>query len=198
MAPIAVRPYKEGDECEVSRIYEKCYSAYAGHTPRTPEFWKWFNPRRPDVGAGVLVATRGDRPVGCLTLAKNGEILDPCYDLDDDGAAVMTSLLQAAEKQAMERGFERVVMNVPADDRMMRQACESLRMARRRLLRTFSVSVANTSALLCRVLERSPPPRGSYLLRVLFEDCEQSRSGIFNYFMCQTSHLNFFMSFKSE
>ncbi len=170
MAPITVRHYIEGDELEISRIYEKCYSAYAGHTPRTPDFWKWFNRLRPEVGPGVLVACRGDRLVGCLTLAKNGEILDPCYDPDDDGVAVMTSLLRAAEKQAIERGFDRIVMNAPDDDGVMKQACESLRMGRKRLLRTFSVSVANASGLLCEVLARSPPPKGTYLLRVLRKD----------------------------
>ena len=166
---VLVRSYKDGDEHEISRIFEKCYSSHAGYVRRTPKFWEWFNLLRPEVSKEcVLVATVDGTIVGCLTLGSDGEILDPCYDPDFDGNYILGSLLESAESIARDQGLERITANVPSDDPQMTTACKGLNMRRRELDRTFSISISDYRRFLLALLERSNPPKGSYLLILQF------------------------------
>lgn len=176
---IEVRTYVQGDEQRISEIYEDCYEDYSGHVTRTPEFWRWFNLKRPGVcPEDVLVAVADERIVGCLTLAGDGELLDPCYDRRFDGTIVMYSLLSAAEDRARESGKFGISLNVPLDDPCMREACRRMGMRSRDLTRSFVVSIEDHEAFLEKLLSVADPPDGNYALKILRNGQEAKSIGI--------------------
>jgi hypothetical protein len=163
--PITIRPFRNGDEEEISRIYEKCYSKYSGYTSREPSFWKWFNKDRPDLH-GIFVAETGNRIIGSLTYAR-GEIIDPCYDPEHCGKEVMTALFEAAEEVGRAKGINSITVNVPEKDSRMKSSCEQFGMRRREINRVYSISLFDIREVIRLILERSKPKPGRYGMRVL-------------------------------
>jgi len=119
------------------------------------------------VGAeGVFIAEIDGRPVGCLALCSNGEILDPCCDPGVDQTEAMTSLLAAAEKASRQRGIHRITLNVPYDHKPFNEACKALGMRPVRPQRKFSLSMLDYKSTLARVLASTRIPEGSFELQI--------------------------------
>jgi hypothetical protein len=176
---LKIRPYNRGDEQRISEIFEDCYADHSGHITRTPGFWRWFNLERPGVSPeDVLVAVSDGEIMGCLTLAGEGELLDPCYDSRSDGTMVMTSLLSAAADRALERGNAVISLNVPLDNLCMNEACRRMGMRCRDLKRSFSISIEDHEAFLNELLRVADPPEGSFSLRILRNGRETKVLGI--------------------
>ncbi len=118
------RTYKEGDETELAKLFNRVYQQYAGFVPRTAEYWRWSCINRPDVEAeGILIVNDGEKIVGYAVVAKTGNIWEFCYDPAYDGKAIISTVLEWSTEYVKDAGGDSIVFNAPTDDQLLREVC---------------------------------------------------------------------------
>jgi len=119
-----IRTYRQGDETELTALFNDVYRDYAGFVPRTVEYWKWSILLRPDLSReGIAVVVNADQVVGYATVEKSGNVLEFCYDPNHDGKTVVSMLLHWCIDYVKSQGGSSVSLNVPAQDDLLRQVC---------------------------------------------------------------------------
>ena len=122
-----IRTYRQGDETELTALFNDVYRDYAGFVPRTVEYWKWSILLRPDLSReGIAVVVNADQVVGYATVEKSGNVLEFCYDPNHDGKTVVSMLLDWCIDYVKSQGGSSVSLNVPAQDNPIRQVCREL------------------------------------------------------------------------
>jgi hypothetical protein len=118
------RTYREGDETELAKLFNRVYKKYAGFVPRTPEYWRWSCINRPDVEAeGIVIVNNGEETIGYAVVAKSGNIWEFCYDPEYEGKAVISTILEWSTEYVTDAGGDSVVFNAPTDDQLLREVC---------------------------------------------------------------------------
>lgn len=122
-----IRTYREGDEKELSVLFNDAYQHYAGFAPRTVEYWKWSILSRPNLSReGIAVVVNVDQVVGYAAVDKLGNILEFCYDLNYDSKTIVSMLLDWCIDYVKSEGGSSISLNVPAEDDLLRQVCREL------------------------------------------------------------------------
>lgn len=124
-----IRTFRDGDEEEIIRLFEECYSKYAGYVARTPRYWRWCCLDRPDVERGsVFVAVRraDEKIAGYAVVGKSGNIWELGYDHQGKKNEIVQLLLDAATSYLMDVGASSVNLQVPAEDDVVGTTCANL------------------------------------------------------------------------
>jgi len=122
-----IRNYKEGDEVQLTRLFNAVYRDYGGFVPRTPEFWRWCCLDRPDVEKeGIMVVVFKEKIVGYVVVGKSGNIWELCFDRAHNSEVLVSSILEKAVEYLTRAGVESVTLNLPSEDFVVREACGKL------------------------------------------------------------------------
>jgi hypothetical protein len=116
MDQYSIRHYKERDEDEAAKLFNRRYAAYGGFVPRTPEYWLWSCLKRPDVNSdGVLFVSdnKNQRICGYAVVGTTGEIWEFCADGDEE--IIPALLLKEIVRYVNSLGISSVNINVPHD-----------------------------------------------------------------------------------
>ena len=125
--PYYIRTYRQGDEKELTALFNDVYQNYAGFVPRTIEYWKWSILLRPDLSReGIAIVVNADQVVGYAAMEKSGNILEFCYDPNHDGKTIFSKLLGWCIDFAEDQGADLVSLNAPVQDNLIRQVCKEL------------------------------------------------------------------------
>gem|GEM_PF-1376612 len=124
-----VRTYRDGDEEEILRLFEKCYGKYVGYVLRTPEYWRWCCLERPDVDArSVFLAVNrsNERIVGYSAVGKSGNIWELSVNQQGDSEEIAELLLNEASDWLVHMEASEINLHVPIHDEGIRAACRKL------------------------------------------------------------------------
>jgi hypothetical protein len=95
--------------------------------PRTTEYWRWSCLNRPDVEKeGILIALHKGKIVAFAVVGKSGNIWESCVDDAHDKKALLSLLLEHSIEYLTRAGSDAVTLNLPSDDSVARETCESL------------------------------------------------------------------------
>lgn len=122
-----IRTYRQGDEKELTALFNDVYQDYAGFVPRTIEYWMWSILLRPDLSReGIAIVVNEGQVVGYAAVEKSGNILEFCYDPNHDSKTIVSMLLDWCIDYVKTQGGSSVSFNVPAQDNLLRQVCREL------------------------------------------------------------------------
>jgi hypothetical protein len=123
-----IRPFEEGDEVEIVKLFDKTYQYYGGYARKTPENWRWCCLQRPDVEKeGVLLASsRDNKVVGYVVIGKSGSLWELSYDCNSDGKKITALLLKQATAYLEKVGASSVNFAFPIKDLTMKKVCKEL------------------------------------------------------------------------
>lgn len=122
-----VRTYRRGDEEKLTPLFNNVFKHYAGFTSRTIEHWTWSILQRPSISReGIAVVVNADQVVGYAAAEKSGNILEFCYDPNQDGRTIVSLLLNWCIDYVKRQGGSSVSLNVPVQDDLIRRACREL------------------------------------------------------------------------
>lgn len=114
----------EGDELELSQLFNAAYQNYAGFVPRSPDYWRWSCLNRPNVDRkGILVVLCGAKTVGYAVVGKKGNIWELCYNPEYDGKIILSTILTWSLNYIQDIGGEIALFNAPTKDRLFREVC---------------------------------------------------------------------------
>ena len=119
MSQYSIRPYRDGDEEEAARLFNRRYLAYGGFVPRTSEYWLWSCLHRPDVkreGIFFVSEDKTQRICGYAVVGTTGDIWEFCADCDQE--LVSSILFKEISKYVDGLGISSININVP-DDRVL-------------------------------------------------------------------------------
>jgi hypothetical protein len=95
--------------------------------PRTLEYWRWSCLNRPDVEKeGIFIGLHKGKIVAYVVVGKSGNIWESCFDNAHDKKALLSLLLEHSTKYLTRVGSDSVTLNLPSDDSVAREVCESL------------------------------------------------------------------------
>jgi len=124
---LIVRGYEEGDEIQLTRLFNAVYRGYGGFVPRTSEYWRWSCLDRPDVEKeGVVVVAQGGKIVAYAVVGKSGNVWELCFDHAKKGRVLVSLILDRAVEYLTKIGADSVALNLPREDSAARGACEQL------------------------------------------------------------------------
>lgn len=119
-----IRTYRQGDEKELTALFNYVYQDYAGFVPRTIEYWTWSILLRPDLSReGIALVVNAGQVMGYAALEKSGNVLEFCYDPSLDSKTIVSMLLDWCIDYGKSQGSGSVSLNVPAQDDLLRQVC---------------------------------------------------------------------------
>lgn len=123
-----VRNFKDGDEHEILRLFDRMYVDYGGFTSRTQEYWRWCCLKRPDVEQESLfiVVDGEENVVGYAVVGRSGSIWELCYDPGYDGEEIVSLLLDKAICYLERVGATSINFNAPKEDPIVKQVCSKL------------------------------------------------------------------------
>lgn len=124
-----VRSFKDGDEVEVVRLFDRMYEDYGGFALKTPEYWRWCCLERPDVereGLFVVVDRKDENVVGYAVVGTSGNVWELCYDSGCDGGEIVSLLLDRATRYLERVGATSIIFNALKGDHAVNQACRKL------------------------------------------------------------------------
>jgi hypothetical protein len=123
----SLRTYRQGDEMDLVLLFNKVYENFAGFVPRTIDYWKWCIRSRPGVtDESIVVVSSSDKIIGYAAVAIPGGILEFCYDSTYDGRKIVLMLLNWCIDFVTRQGGSLLGLNVPAQDRLVRQVSREL------------------------------------------------------------------------
>jgi hypothetical protein len=120
-----VRRFRDGDEEEVSRLFNEVYQVYGGFVPRTVEYWRWCCLKRPDVRPdGIFLVCDGEngKVCGYAVVGSTGNVWEFCAG--GDRRRIGSILLAEVVKHLETVGVSSVNVNVPGEfglDRIFEQ-----------------------------------------------------------------------------
>ena len=127
MEEYSVRTYEEGDEVELTGLFNEVYKSYAGFVPRTLEYWRWSCLDRPDVEKeGIVIVAYREKIVAYAVVGKTGNIWELCFDHAHKEKALASLILENAVEYLIRVGADSVTLNLPSEDTAVREACEKL------------------------------------------------------------------------
>lgn len=124
-----IRGYREGDESEFVRLFNRVYDKYAGFVPRTEDYWLWCCRDRPDVQSeGIIVVEekQSGKIVGYAVVGKSGNVWELCVDANVDRKHVVSILFESVISYLRKMNIDQMVMNVLSDDSVMEEICAQL------------------------------------------------------------------------
>jgi ribosomal protein S18 acetylase RimI-like enzyme len=120
-----VRSYEEGDEIQLTRLFNSVYQTYGGFVPKTPEYWRWCCLDRPDVEKKrIIIVVCGEKIVGYAVVGKSGNIWEFCFDHAYDGKKIASLILGEAIEYLENFGAESATLNVPFEDLLAKEVCQ--------------------------------------------------------------------------
>ena len=121
----SIRAFLDGDEDNIIKLFNECYGGLAGYCLRTPEYWRWACLERPGVerkGVMVVLHPTNKLMVGYVVAGKSGNIWELGYKKNGDERAIAQVLLEAALEYLTANGASEVKLQVPAEDRAVKDA----------------------------------------------------------------------------
>lgn len=127
-----VRRYEEGDEVELSSLFNNVYQDYAGFVPRTVEYWRWCCLSRPGVEKnGIGILERSKEIVGYAVVAVESTsdrvqatVLELCYN-PSDGESTTQHLVKWILDYSTHKNVDLISVKTPEDDRNVRRVLDS-------------------------------------------------------------------------
>lgn len=115
-----LRGYREGDEGTFVGLWNRAYADFGGYVPRTVPHWKWCILDRPGISADdICVLTEGAKVLGYGVLGAKGHVLElaiePALSIHAR-REIATSLCDAMEERAINKGDEMIQILVPSTD----------------------------------------------------------------------------------
>lgn len=130
-AEYSLRTYEEGDETELTLLFNEVYRDYAGFVPRTLEYWRWSCLDRPDVEKeGIIVGLHKGKAIAYAVVGKSGNIWELCLDPAHQRQVGARLILEKAIEYLTRVGAESVILNLPSEDLAFRELCEELGLAK--------------------------------------------------------------------
>lgn len=109
MNEVQIRNFKEEDIEEIPKIFEKHYSGFVGHIPRTPETWKYLILDRPLVESGIFVAETDDEIRGYIVVgikktasARVAVIYEFCAENTEFAMELLEKAISFSRKQRVD------------------------------------------------------------------------------------------------
>jgi ribosomal protein S18 acetylase RimI-like enzyme len=125
----SLRTYREGDEEEIIKLFNSVHKDYAGVVPRTVSYWRWCCKGRPDVSEdGILIVEeeQSKEIVGYAVIGKSGNVWEICVNPNFDKKQIVSLLLEKATEYLTKAGTDEIVLNVPAENSVLRETIEEL------------------------------------------------------------------------
>jgi ribosomal protein S18 acetylase RimI-like enzyme len=127
MEEYSLRTFEEGDEVELTRLFNEAYKGYAGFVPKTLEYWRWSCLDRPDVEKeGIIIVAYRGKIVAYAVIGKTGNIWELCFNQAHKGKDLVSLILENAVEYLIRVGADSATLNLPSEDTAVRETCEKL------------------------------------------------------------------------
>ena len=121
-----VRNFKDGDEFQFLRLFNRLYENYGGYVLKDPQYWRWCCLERPDVEReGIFVVVDEEENVlGYAVVGKSGNIWEISYDSNCNKNEVISLLFDKAIEYVEDVGATSLTLNAPQEDHIISEVCE--------------------------------------------------------------------------
>jgi len=152
-----IQRYREGDATKLAELFNRVHKRYAGFTPRTEDYWIWCCFQRPDVeNDGIIIVEEKQTReiVGYAVLGKSGNVWELCVDTKAPREQIMLIMFEEINGYFRKVNTDRIVINVPSDDRVMQETCRQMGLAEQTPSHMF-VGIVDFEALIQALSKKS-------------------------------------------
>ena len=189
MAKKSIRPYRQGDEAMLCRIFNRLYRPYNGFSPKSPEMWKRAFCRHPDIGEKrIIVYEDGQKPVGYAAYGRDGTIYDLCTLATERQSLIYEELLKTTVRQASEEGIFSYSMVMPGYHKALQKAAARLGFKQSKIKAVHVAKITDMSMFIKQLLENTEKVITTQVRFRIYLDFTPQKKGFENRFNVDYCH----------